>query len=452
MSFPRYPKYRASGVEWLGEVPERWEVRRARAIGAFTASGIDKKIVEGEKPVKMFNYLDVYQSTDKTLRYSTDLMDTTAPQDKVTEHSVRNGDILLTPSSETADDIGHAARVLDVPTGVVYSYHQLRFRTNNIANPAFLTYCFNSAPMRSYFSSVCTGTTRMVLGRDDFKNAPLAIPTLTEQAIIAAFLDRETAKIDALVAEQRRLIDLLKEKRQAVISHVVTKGLNPHAPMKPSGVTWLGDVPEHWRVLRLKRVSPRISGRLVYQPAQYFVAEGVPFLMGNNVTERGVNWEDVRFVPEEVNRQFSQHALRESDVITVRVGAPGLTCVVPKEADGLNCGSLMIIRRSASFDSQWLSGVMNGFIVRSQIDLVQYGAAQEQINITDAVDFLIPTPPLVEQSAIAAFLNDKTAQFDALSGEAQRSIDLLQERRNALISAAVTGKIDVRGLLEIEAA
>jgi type I restriction enzyme S subunit len=436
----------------LGEVPERWEVRRARAIGAFTASGIDKKIVEGEKPVKMFNYLDVYQSTDKTLRYSTDLMDTTAPQDKVTEHSVRNGDILLTPSSETADDIGHAARVLDVPTGVVYSYHQLRFRTNNIANPAFLTYCFNSAPMRSYFSSVCTGTTRMVLGRDDFKNAPLAIPTLTEQAIIAAFLDRETAKIDALVAEQRRLIDLLKEKRQAVISHVVTKGLNPHAPMKPSGVTWLGDVPEHWRVLRLKRVSPRISGRLVYQPAQYFVAEGVPFLMGNNVTERGVNWEDVRFVPEEVNRQFSQHALRESDVITVRVGAPGLTCVVPKEADGLNCGSLMIIRRSASFDSQWLSGVMNGFIVRSQIDLVQYGAAQEQINITDAVDFLIPTPPLVEQSAIAAFLNDKTAQFDALSGEAQRSIDLLQERRNALISAAVTGKIDVRGLLEIEAA
>jgi type I restriction enzyme, S subunit len=132
--------------------------------------------------------------------------------------------------------------------------------------------------------------------------------------------------------------------------------------------------------------------------------------MGNNVTERGINWENVKFVSEEVNERFAQHALREGDVITVRVGAPGVTCVVPKNADGLNCGSLMIIRRSASFDSQWLSYVMNSFVVRSQIDLVQYGAAQEQINISAAVDFVIPTPPLSEQSAIAAFLSDQTAQ------------------------------------------
>ena len=216
---------------------------------------------------------------------------------------------------------------------------------------------------------------------------------------------------------------------------------------KDSGVEWLGEVPEHWRVLRLKYLSPRISGRLVYQPAQYFDVEGVPFLMGQNVTERGINWDEVKLIPEHINSRFSQHWLRAGDVITVRVGAPGVTCVVPDEAEGLNCGSLMIIRGSERFDPHWLASVMNCFIVRTQIASVQYGAAQEQINITDAVNFLIPTPPLDEQRSLAAFLHEATAELDRLVSEAQRAIDLLQERRTALISAAVTGQIDVRHLV-----
>ena len=246
MSFPRYPEYKDSGVEWLGKVPAHWEVIRARNLGVFSGSGIDKKTVEGEQPVELFNYLDIYNSIDKTLPYSPDLMDTTAPAEKAVEHAVRRSDILLTPSSETSDDVGHAARVLDMPEGVVYSYHILRFRGTDSTEPAFFTYSFNAAPTRSYFASVCTGTTSMIFGARSFKSAPVAKPPLPEQTQIAAFLDRETAKIDELVAEQRRLMELLKEKRQAVISHAVTKGLNPDAPMKPSGIEWLGEVPAHW--------------------------------------------------------------------------------------------------------------------------------------------------------------------------------------------------------------
>ncbi len=452
MSFPRYPKYKASGVEWLGEVPSHWAVERFKWQVDRNDGG-----VWGEDPDGL-NDTIVLRSTDQTVDGRWQLDDSACR--KLTESEINasllaEGDLLVTKSSGSSLHIGKTTLVTRGIAALrcCYSNFMQRIRLKTSFAPALAWYVMNNDLARLQFDLRSNSTTGLAnLNGTMIGEITVSVPPRAEQDAIAAFLDRETAKIDALVTEQRRLIDLLKEKRRAVISHAVTKGLNPHAPMKPSGVTWLGDVPEHWRVLRLKRVSPRISGRLVYQPAQYFVAEGVPFLMGNNVSERGINWEDVKFVPEEVNKQFSQHALREGDVITVRVGAPGLTCVVPKEADGLNCGSLMIIRRSASFDSQWLSGVMNSFIVRSQIDLVQYGAAQEQINITDAVDFLIPTPPLVEQSAIATFLHDETAQFDALSGEAQRGIDLLRERRTALISAAVTGKIDVRGLVETEAA
>ena len=182
---------------------------------------------------------------------------------------------------------------------------------------------------------------------------------------------------------------------------------------------------------------------MVYQPAQYFSDEGVPFLMGNNVTERGIVWRDAKLIPADVNAKFLHHALRAGDVVTVRVGAPGVTCVVPKEADGLNCGSLMIIRRSTGFNSAWLAHVMNSPVVRQQIDLVQYGAAQEQINITDAVNFTIPTPPLDEQRALAEYLAQRTGRLDALADAVRATVDKLHEYRQALITAAVTGKIDV---------
>lgn len=269
-------------------------------------------------------------------------------------------------------------------------------------------------------------------------------PPEPDQRAIADFLDNKTAAIDSLIAKKERLIELLQEKRQALITQAVTKGLDPNVPTQDSGIEWLGGIPTHWEMRRLKQLSHRISGRLVYQPAQYFSDDGVPFIMANNVTERGlVLHGETKFVPAEINARFAHHALREGDVVTVRVGAPGVTAVVPAEADGLNCGSLMIIRQNRSFDSHWLAFVMNSPVVRAQIDLVQYGAAQEQINITDAVNFWIPTPPLEEQVSVANHLSEGCRRLDETVDGVQRQIDKLREYRQALISAAVTGKLDV---------
>ncbi|WP_437738812.1 restriction endonuclease subunit S [Sorangium sp. So ce1335] len=307
----------------------------------------------------------------------------------------------------------------------------------------YLYYWLRSEPVVDEICARSVGVSYPAVNADELGSLPVPIPRLEQQIRIVDFLDRSLEPVDELIAKKERLLGLLRENRKALIAQVVTNGLAPEVPFQDSGLVFLGKCPKHWPLLRLKHISPRISGRLVYQPAQYFADEGVPFLMGNNVTERGIDWADVRRIPVEVNERFARHALREGDVVTVRVGAPGVTCVVPREADGLNCGSLMIVRRSEAFDSRWLAYVMNSPVVRSQIELVQYGAAQEQINITDAVNFLVPVPPLEEQRRIADLLDEKVRGLDMALSSVRQSMSILLEYRQALISAAVVGKLDV---------
>jgi type I restriction enzyme, S subunit len=421
--FKAYPDYKDSMVERLGDVPAHWAVKRLK----HNLRLLTEKTERRENPVALEN---IESWTGRFLPTETEF-----EGEGIAFHA---GDILfgkLRPylaKAYRAESAGEAVgdfHVMRPVKGIDGRYAQYQ-----ILNREFIAVVDGS-----------TFGSKMPRASWEFVGAmEVTTPPLPEQTQIAKFLDHETAKIDRLIEKQQALIALLKEKRQAVISHAVTKGLNPHAPLKDSGIEWLGEIPSYWNVLRLKNISPRISGRLVYQPAQYFSSEGIPFLMGNNVTERGIDWNDAKLIPEPINRRFSQHALAEGDVITVRVGAPGVTCVVSREAEGLNCGSLMIIRRTGTFDSHWLSHVMNSPVVRTQIDRVQYGAAQEQINISDAVNFLVPTPPLAEQTAIVRHLETEIAKFDVLTAKAQRTTTLLQERRTALISAAVTGKIDVR--------
>lgn len=252
--------------------------------------------------------------------------------------------------------------------------------------------------------------------------------------------------IDALITEQQRLIELLKEKRQSVIFHAVTKGLNPNAPMKDSGIEWLGKVPEHWMIKRLKNISPFITVGIVVNPSDYVSEEGLPFIYGGDISEGRINTQNCRRINATDSDKNSKTRLESGDLLTVRVGAPGITAIVTKECEGGNCASVMLIRKR-DFESRWLCYVMNSRMVRYQVEIVQYGAAQEQFNISHAVNFWIATPKLDEQKGIAAFLDDETAKLDTLTTEAKTAITLLQERRTALISAAVTGKIDVRGLV-----
>jgi type I restriction enzyme S subunit len=273
-------------------------------------------------------------------------------------------------------------------------------------------------------------------------------PPIEEAKKIASLLDRETARIDALISKKTRFIELLREKRQALITHAVTKGLDPSVKMKDSGVEWLGEVPEHWKLMPLKYVTPSLTVGIVVNPSDYVAEEGLPFLYGGDISDGEIFSETARRISVEDSARNAKTKLMAGDLVTVRVGAPGVTAVVPPECEGGNCASVMLIRRG-HFESDWLCYLMNSRVVRYQVEVVQYGAAQEQFNISHAVDFLIPVPSREEQAEIASSLNHERQRVDVLLRKTERSIELLKERRSALITAAVTGKIDLREILEI---
>jgi len=422
MSFARYPEYKDSGVEWLGKVPGHWAVKRLKHNLRLLTEKTDRR----DHPVALEN-----------IEGWTGRFITTETEFQGEGIAFEAGDILfgkLRPYLAKA-------YIAEYPGEAVGDFHVMRPVAG--INSRFAQYQI----LNREFIDIVDGSTfgsKMPRASWEFVGGMrVTTPPLPEQTQIAAFLDRETAKIDALVAEQRRLMELLKEKRQAVISHAVTRGLNPEAPMKPSGVEWLGDVPAHWVAKRLKNISPFITVGIVVNPTNFVSDEGRPFIYGGDIREGAIDWENSRRISDESSEANAKTRLSAGDVLTVRVGAPGVTAVVPPECEGGNCASVMLVRKG-EFSSDWLCFTLNARVVRFQVEVVQYGAAQEQFNISHAINFWIPTPPRLEQDEIAKFLSTETAKFDTLTAEAQRAIDLLQERRTALISAAVTGQIDVR--------
>ncbi|MDQ7263898.1 restriction endonuclease subunit S [Paracoccus sp. PS-1] len=442
-----YPAYKGSGVEWLGEVPEGWEVRNLKHLCHVFPSNVDKHSHPDEIPVQLCNYTDVYYNDRITA--SLNFMDATATDAEIAKFSLRVGDVIFTKDSEAADDIGIAALVSEEVPGVICGYHLSIARPNDGVDGRFIKAFFDSAAAKGYFAVSANGLTRVGLGQSAINNLQLTLPPLPEQQAIAAFLDRETAKIDGLIEEQRRLIALLAEKRQATISHAVTRGLNPSARLKPSGVDCLGDIPEGWEVVPLKRKSPEITVGIVVEPSKYYVESGVPALRSLNVRPGRISSDNMVYISDNANELMSKSMLRHGDVVAVRTGQPGTCAVVPQEFDGANCIDLIIVRRSAQLDSEYLVWFLTSDPALRQFSEGSGGAIQLHFNVSAAKEILVSFPPLDEQREIAAYLSRITAQLDTLTETATSAITLLQERRAALISAAVTGKIDIREIVKV---
>lgn len=317
--------------------------------------------------------------------------------------------------------------------------------------PDFLGHLVSASFFVDQVIARSTGVSYPAINASELVAIPVPVPPLAEQTQIAAFLDRETAKIDALVAEQRRLMALLKEKRQAVISHAVTQGLNPNAPMKPSGIEWLGDVPEHWDVMKMKWVADMQSGHTPDKktPA-YWEGGDIPwvslndtgFLKDNDyisetaysISQLGIENSSARLLPSKVV-VFSRDATIGRCAITTRPMA------VSQHFIAWVCGPALI--------PEYL--LLRLRSMTGELDRLTTGATLKTIGMPDVRTLVTPVPPLAEQQAIIDWVSNQTIQLDTLTAEAQRAIDLLQERRTALISAAVTGQIDVRGLVPAHA-
>ncbi len=280
------------------------------------------------------------------------------------------------------------------------------------------------------------------LNENQIGNYFLVVPTYAEQQKIANFLDHETAKIDTLIAKQQELIKLLKEKRQAVISHAVTKGLNPNAPMRDSGVEWLGDVPAHWKRVPIKHISQIRYG--IGEPPTY-QEDGVPLIRATNIRSGRISELNLVFVNPKDIPQNRIVWLEKGDIIVVRSGATtGDSSIIPVKYDGCIAGFDMVVRPLRCLSSFLGFALLSNYIRNNQIDIEKTRAAQPHLNAEELGNCFVCLPPADEQIEIVQRIESELSKFDELIAKAELIIQFTQERRTALISAAVTGKIDVR--------
>ena len=432
MSFAKYPAYKDSGVAWLGEVPGHWEITPLYAV----ATERD----ESNAGMLQDNLLSL--SYGKIVNKDINSNDGLLPESFETYQIVRCDDIVFR-LTDLQNDKRSLRSALVKQDGIITSAY-LAIQPND-ANAYYLSYLFRSYDTTKVFYSMGGGL-RQSMKFSDMKRLPTLLPPPEEQTAIATFLDHETARIDALVAEQERLIALLQEKRQAVISHAVTKGLNPHAPMKDSGVEWLGEVPGHWEVRRIRDLSSFLtSGPRGW--SERISEEGAKFIQSGDLTdELSIAFDEAKRVAVNDDAEAARTKLADGDVVVCITGAKtgnvALCGVVPEDAYVNQ--HLCLIRPRPDILPDLLAIYLKSDAGQRHFAVAQYGLKQG-MSLENIKETPVLVPPIHEQRQIVEIARSTSVSIGALITAARTAITLLQERRTALVSAAVTGQIDVRG-------
>jgi type I restriction enzyme, S subunit len=434
--FRRYPRYKDSGVEWLGEIPAHWELapvyaRYEVALGKM----LDAKRVTGEFSGRYLRNVDVQWDAVNTDNLPE--MDF-APRER-DRYSVRPGDLLVCEGGE----VGRTAIWPGEIAECFYqkALHRVRPRAER-ETPRFFYYLMYMVAKRGVFAGSGNQNTIDHLTAIQLKHYRFPFAPAAEQRAIAAFLDRETARINALVAKKERLIKLLQEQRASLITSAVTKGLDPNVPMKDSGIEWLGEIPAHWKLKRLRHVGEAIIG-LTYQPDDVVgPEEGILVLRASNVSNGRVVYVDTVFVRSAIPEHLRT---RLGDIlICARSGSRdliGKNAKIDEAAVGLTFGTFMLVFRSP--DNPFLFYAFNSALFEYQSGTFLTSTIN-QLTVGNLKDMTVAVPPGKEQATIAAFLDRETTRIDGLVAKVRDAIEHLKELRIALISAAVTGKIDVR--------
>ena len=453
----RYPEYKDSGVAWLGEIPAHWEVRRLKECANARLSTVDKKSVEGDPEVRLCNYVDVYYND--LIHGEMEFMTATATPAQVRRFSLRQGDVLITKDSEAWTDIAVPALVIEDLADVVCGYHLALIRPRSNCLGAFFGRAIGAVGLQEQYHVAANGITRFGLTVDAIRNGILPLPPLSEQTAIAGFMDRETIKIDALIAKQQELIRLLQEKRSALISDAVTKGLDPDAALKDSGVEWLGKIPAHWEVVQLRRVAldrcdgPFGSGL----KSTHYAEDGVRVVRLQNIGHGEFEGADAAFIPQEHYLKLGDHSVLPGDLLIAGLGdtnhPAGRACVAPADL-----GSAMVkadcfrFRLDQSRAQPQFLALQLSATASIASGLMSTGATRQRTSLASTAARAIAIPDLQEQSRIVDYVTRKIVWLDHAQHAVQSAIDHLNEYRTALISAAVTGKIDVRRALETDTA
>ena len=421
-------------LAWIDQLPNNWEAKPLRSAADYVVSNVDKVPDDDEIPVRLCNYTDVYNN--EFITPALDFMQATASEAEIAKFGLAVDDVIITKDSESWDDIGVPALVQETTGGLVCGYHLALLRPfKQKMDGAFLFRCLQAKPVRVQLELAANGVTRFGIPKSEIGTMRLPVPPLPQQRAIADYLDCETARLDALVAAKERVLGLLDEKRRALITRAVTRGLDSNVPLRDSGIPWLGEIPAHWETERARWLFRERDERSDTGEEELLT---VSHLTG--VTPRSE--KDVSMFEAETTKGYKICLSGDLVINTLWawMGAMGVSPV-----DGIVSPAYNVYEPRAHLDPSYVDAFVRLSVFAQEVTRYSKGVWSSRLRLYPEGFYAVslPVPPLSEQREIVAYIANETSKLDALRAATERTTVLLKERRSALIAAAVTGQIDV---------
>ncbi len=434
-SMKPYPAYKDSGIEWIGEIPESWEVSKIKYIATNTVDyGLN---ISGENYVE--DGIRFLRTTDIDDFGNLKKNGVYLSQDDVDNNFLlHDGDLLISRSGTIGRAYVHKG------TNEIFSFagYLVRFSFSDIDISKFIYYLTKSSTFGKWLKSISVESTIGNVNGQKYANYQFALPLTEEIQTIIKYLNLQIIKIDTLIENKQTQIELLKEERTAIINQAVTKGLNPDVPMRDSGIEWLGEIPEHWGIVRLKLIS-NIRYGLGQPPRE--LEGGLPIIRATNIKRGIIDTKDLVYVDPKDIPYDRNPILKADEIIVVRSGAyTGDSAIIPTKYAGSVTGYDMVVSAKKANPKYIAYSLLSNSILHNQIDLCKLRAAQPHLNAEELGNILVFLPPDKEQEQIVESIIKENQLIESTIQIINNQVKYLQEYRTALISDAVTGKIDVR--------
>jgi type I restriction enzyme S subunit len=428
----QYDSYKDSGVEWIGKIPSHWEViplkRKMQIIRGGSPRPIEQYLSE-----EGYNWIKI-GDTIKGDKYIRNTSQKIKPEGLSATRLVHRGDLILSNSMSFGEPY-----IIDIEEGCIHDGWLSLSHLNNV-DKEFLYYTLLSELCKKQFESFVDGGVVKNLNIDKAGYAIVFIPPISEQLLIVSYLDKKCGEIDKAIATQEKRVELLKELRQNIITQAVTRGINPNAPLKDSGVEWIGKVPEHWEVNRLKTLCRTIRNGYVGPTRDLYVDDGIPYIQSVHIKDGEILFEREEYY---VTKDWADKhpKIYKGDIIVVQTGDIGQIALVTNKFDKCNCHALIILSINNNvISSEYLSLYLRSHIGKELMLQTKTGALLPHLNSTQIGDTTTIVPPLSEQQEIVSYIESQTARLDKSIGKAEHQIELLQELKQSIITEVVTGK------------
>ena len=444
----QYSSYKNSGIEWIGEIPIHWEISKIKYTG-FLYSGLSGKSGDDFRDEENPNnrYFIPFTNIFRNTYISKYNFGKVVINEGDIQNLVKKNDIFFLMSSEDYEDLGKTSVLIDDYDELYLNSFCKGLRITNLSvYPLFLNYQLSGNTHKKLISIEGSGFTRINLRQDKLTSTQVLLPPLSEQEHIVSYLDDKTTKIDELIQKKLRKIDLLKEYRTSLINTVVTKGLNPDVPMKDSGIEWIGEIPSHWEVKKLKYVSEIIPSNV----DKHIFPDEIQVSLCNytDVYKNEIIDLQYEFSKGSCNQnEKDKYQLRKSDVIITKDSESpddiGVPCLITEDLDNVVCGYHLTMLRPIELEGGFLFRYLQTNFTKSYFCISSNGMTRYGLGKSSIEDLITLSPPISEQEHIVSYLDEKTSQIDKTIDIEKKKIELLKEYRQSLISNVVTGKIKV---------